>query len=155
MSKMGKFLLFLLVVLLAAPPAHGGDDQGRLKITYMGFADSVEVDGERFNYSFVYESVPRGAALQLTPAQTQLFVDWLAQCQVFSLVGPDVLVAEPNHPGAGERNSLVVEHGDMKIELSWGGVSHWNDRTKQDMLERAVDELTKLSFRLVREADLL
>jgi len=155
MNRTGHFVLLALAALLATLPAHGGQDQGRLKITYMGFADSLELDGDRLNYSFVYASVPRSAALQLAPSQKQLFLDWLAQCQVFSLVNPDVLVAEPNHPGAEEYNSLTVEHGGEKIELSWRGVSRWNDRRRQEMLEHAIEELTKLSFRLIREADKL
>lgn len=154
MNKKGHFILLALAVLLAALPVHG-QDQNRLRIVYMGFADSLELDGDRLNHSFVYASVPRSAELQLAPRQKQFFLDWLAQCQVFSLVNPDVLVADPNHPGAEEYNSLTVEHGGEKIELSWRGVSRWNDRQRQEMLEHAVDELTKLSFRLIREADKL
>jgi len=154
MNKTATLMLLMLVALPAAQPLHA-QDQARLKIVYMGFADTVELDGERLNYSFVYSSAPRAAVLDLAAEQKQLFVDWLDRCRVFSLAGPDVLVAEPNHPGAEERNSLQVEFGDKKIELFWRGVSRWNDRAQQELLERAVDELTKLSLRLVRESGLL
>jgi len=155
MKKIGKFMLFVFVVLLAALPGCT-QDQGRIKITYIGFADTLTLGSNRLNHSFAQNSsTPRAAALQLRPEQEQLFVDWLGRCRVFSLTRPDVMVSEPNHPGAMERSSLQVEYGDKRIELSWGGVSGWNDPARKESLDRAVEELTTLSFRLIREAGLL
>ena len=155
MYPIGKLMFWSLIALLAALPVHA-QEQGRIKIAYIGYSDILELNDGRLNHSFAQNSpAPRAATLQLMPGQERLFVDWLEQCQVFSLVGPDVMVSEPNHPGAMERSSLQVEYKDKKIRLSWGGVSLWNDPDRQQSLDHAIEELTKLSFRLIREAGLL
>ncbi len=155
MDKIRGFLLCFLGVLLAALPL-GAQKESRIKIIYTGFADNLVVDGGRLEHTLAqHSSAARSAALQLSAGQMRLFEDWLGRCRVFSLTAPDVLISDPNHPGAQEYNSLLVEYGDDKIDLFWRGVSSWKDAAQKELLERALDELTKLSIRLLREVGML
>lgn len=155
MDKIRRFLFCSLVALLAALPVHT-QKESRIKIVYIGFADNLVVDSGRLNHSFAqHSSFARSAALQLSAGQMQFFKDWLDRCQVLSLTAPDVMVSDPDHPGAEEFNSLLVEYGDKKIDLSWRGVSRWKDAAQKELLDKALAELTQLSIRLLREASLL
>ena len=155
MDKIRFFLSCSLVVLLAALPLPA-QKESRIKIVYIGFADNLVVDGGRLEHSIAQHSpMARSATLQLSAGQERLFADWLDRCRVLSLTAPEVMVSDPNHPGAEEYNSLLVECGDGKIDLSWRGVSCWKDAAQKELLDKALDELTKLSIRLIREAGLL
>jgi hypothetical protein len=150
-----KGILFALIVLGAATAACARDGESRLKIQHSGFNDRLDLDGNRLQHTFNVATAPRAADLQLTPVQVELFEDWLDRCQVFTLTSPDVMVAEPYHPGAQEHSRLKVDYGDQMVEISWGGVSLWNNPAHKQALEQAVEELLKLSMKLIREAGLL
>jgi len=155
MKHAAAVTLILFAALLAAPSERAAAP-ARLRISYIGFADTLELKDGRLTHSFAqHSSMSRSAALQLTAEQEKLFADWVGKCRVLSLVRPDKLISDPNHPGAEERDSLLVEAGDRTIELFWTGVSRWNDPTREEALRKAIDELTKLSLRLIREAGLL
>jgi len=150
MKKFARLAFFILAAFSIVIPKAAGDRSG-LKISYHGFADSVELTGNRLNYSFAQQTaVPQAATRELSAEQIKLFAEWLDRCGVFSLTGPDVLVPEPNHPGAQEYFLLLVEDGDKKIELAWRGISRWNDPARKESLDKAIEELMKLASKLTR-----
>jgi len=152
--KKGIWVCFLFALTVAFPGV--AQTEARLHIEYYGFADHLIVNNGRLDHSFAQNSpLARAATLQLSVEQQRLFADWIERCGIFSLTAPDVAVTDPNHPGAEEHDWLQVEYGDKKIELSWTGVSGWNDPNQKGLLETALDELTKLSISLIREANLL
>jgi len=94
--------------------------ENRIKIVYVGFANYLVVDNGRLDHSFAqHSSSPRVVVLQLSAGQMRLFEDWLGRCRVLPLTAPDMTVSGPNHPGAQEHNSLLVEAGGNKFDLSW------------------------------------
>jgi len=127
-----------------------------LRIDYMGFSETVRLDKAVLEY-FFRQNTPtgRGARLELSADKLRLFEDWAERCGVFSLKNPDVLVGDPNHPGAQEFNHFQVMLGGQNVELSWTGVSVWNNAEVKTKLDKAIDELTKMCFRIMREAGLI
>jgi len=138
--------------LFASPEGKAAD----MRIDYMGFSETVRLDKAVLEF-FFQQHMPtgRGARLELSADKLRLFEDWAERCGVFSLKNPDVLVGDPNHPGAQEFNHFQVMLGEQKVELSWTGVSAWNDPGIKTKLDRAISELTKMCFRIMREAGLI
>jgi hypothetical protein len=150
MKKSGMAVLMVLTIVFAAF-SGGARSQSELKIAYRGFSDAVDLNGNRLSYSFAQQTAaPQAAMLDLTAEQKRLFVEWLDKSGVFYLTAPDVLIPEPNHPGAREYFSLLVEFGEKKIDLTWRGISRWNDPARKNALDKAIEELTKLAGRLTR-----
>jgi len=147
----------LLGIACAASLVGSPESQtAAMRIDYMGFSETVRLDKAVLEY-FFRQNTPtgRGARLELAADKLRLFEDWAGRCGVFSLKNPDVLVSDPNHPGAQEFNHFQVMLGGQKVELSWTGVSTWNNPDDKTKLDKAIDELTKMCFRIMREAGLI
>ena len=152
--KVGTLLLGLICVVpvLAGPQ----EKTAPLRIDYMGFSETVRVAEAALDFSYLQQTpMGRGARLNLTQEQVRLYENWIERCGVFALKKPDVKVGDPNHPGAQEYSHLLVDLGEQKLELSWTGVSVWNNPDDKEKLDKAIDELNKLCFRLLREAGLI